>query len=230
MHHLNFIAWSIPLFLSLIAIEYFYIQKKNLPYYKLPQTIASISIGLSERLTDLLTASMFYGWYHYLQVNHGLFTIKPGVVWWIALLLLTDLIWYWYHRLAHEINLLWAVHVIHHSSEDYNYATATRITVLQAFVRFGFWSILPVLGFPAYMITALLVLHGFYPFFTHTRTIGKLGILEYFLVTPSHHRVHHANNPRYLDKNYGDMFIIWDKLFGTFQKEDEEPTYGLINS
>lgn len=223
----NYIAWAIPLFLLLIALEYFYTNKKGLPFYHLPQTVSSICIGLCERLTDLFTAALFYNWYAYIQTHHGLFQFQPGIVWWIVLLLLTDFMWYWYHRLAHEINVLWAVHVIHHSSEDYNYATATRITVLQAFVRFGFWSILPFLGFPAYMITALLVLHGVYPFFTHTQTIGKLGILEYFMVTPSHHRVHHANNPRYLDKNYGDMFIIWDKLFGTFQQEDEKPTYGL---
>src|SRR4029079_5250392 len=140
---------------------------------------------------------------------------------WIMLFILTDLIWYWYHRLAHEINILWTVHVVHHQSEEFNYTASSRITVLQALVRTGFWCILPLVGFPASMITSLLLIHGCYPFFVHTRLIGKLGILEYIFVTPSHHRVHHASNEKYLDKNYGDVFIIWDKLFGTFQKEED---------
>jgi len=146
---------------------------------------------------------------------------------WIMLLLSTDFLWYWYHRLAHEVNLLWAVHVVHHQSEDFNYTVSARITLLQALVRTCFWSVLPFVGFPASMITTMLLIHGIYPFFIHTRLIGKLGVLEYILVTPSHHRVHHASNEQYLDKNYGDVFIIWDKLFGTFQKEEEAPVYGL---
>jgi alkylglycerol monooxygenase len=141
----------------------------------------------------------------------------------------TDFIWYWYHRLAHEINILWLAHVVHHQSEDFNYTVSARITLLQALIRTGFWCILPLLGFPATMITSMLLLHGLYPFFIHTRLIGKLGILEYILVTPSHHRVHHASNEQYLDKNYGDVLIIWDKLFSTFKKEDkgDELVYGL---
>jgi alkylglycerol monooxygenase len=223
----NIMAWSIPLFIGLMLVEYVYVRKRGLPFYHLPRSVANISIGLAERLADLFTAAIFYSWYQWLQQSFGLFTIKPTIGWWIMLLFATDFIWYWYHRLAHEVNILWAVHVVHHQSEDFNYTTSVRITVLQAFVRFGFWSVLPMLGFPAYMIAVLLLIHGIYPFFTHTQTIGRLGFLEYFMVTPSHQRVQHANNDKYLDKNYGDMFIIWDKLFGTFQKEEETPTYGL---
>jgi alkylglycerol monooxygenase len=102
-----------------------------------------------------------------------------------------------------------------------------NLTILQAVVRTAFWSVLPIIGFPAEMITTVLIIHGLYPFFTHTQLVGKLGILEYVLVPPSHHRVHHASNEIYLDKNYGDMFIIWDKLFGTFAKEAEPAVYGL---
>jgi hypothetical protein len=118
-------------------------------------------------------------------------------------------------------------HIVHHQSEDYNLTVSARITVFQAILRHGFWLVLPLLGFKADMIITILLVHGLYPFFVHTRLVGKLGILEYILVTPSHHRVHHASNPGYLDKNYGDVLIIWDKLFGTFQKEEEEPVYGL---
>lgn len=165
--------------------------------------------------------------YDYLNKNFAIFDIRPSILLWVALLLATDFVWYWYHRLAHEINIFWAAHIVHHQSEDFNYTVSARITVFQAIVRTGFWSVLPIIGFRAEMITAVLLVHGLYPFFIHTQLVGKLGILEYILVTPSHHRVHHASNTEYLDKNYGDVFIIWDKLFGTFKKEETPVVYGL---
>ncbi|MGC4035757.1 MAG: sterol desaturase family protein [Chitinophagaceae bacterium] len=223
----NFIGFSIPFFIGLILLEFFISRKKGLEYFNLHRSIANISIGIAERLTDVFIAGIFYFIYDRIQHKYGLFTIKPGVLLWIVLFILTDFIWYWYHRKAHEINLFWAAHIVHHQSEDFNYTASTRITVFQAVIRTGFWSVLPFIGFPASMITSLLLVHGVYPFFIHTRVIGELGILEYIFVTPSHHRVHHGSNEKYLDKNYGDVLIIWDKIFGTFQKEEEEPTYGL---
>lgn len=225
--NINILAFAVPLFTGFMLLEYFIAKKKNLPYFNLHNSIANISIGIAERLCDVFVAGLFYFVYDDLQKNYGLFDISPGILLWILLFILTDFIWYWYHRLAHEINLLWMAHVVHHQSEDFNYTASARITVLQAFIRTSFWAVLPLLGFPAGMITSLLLVHGIYPFFIHTRLIGKLGILEYILVTPSHHRVHHASDEKYLDKNYGDVLIIWDKLFGTFKKEEEEPTYGL---
>lgn len=225
--NLNILGLAIPFFVGLMLLEYAIAKRKKLPYFNLHNSIANVSIGIAERLCDVFVAGLFYFIYDDLQKRYGLFHIKPGVVLWILLFILTDLIWYWYHRLAHEINILWMAHVVHHQSEDFNYTASTRITVLQAFVRTSFWCILPLLGFPAGMITSLLLVHGLYPFFIHTRLIGKLGVLEYILVTPSHHRVHHASDEKYLDKNYGDVLIIWDKLFGTFMKEEEEPKYGL---
>lgn len=229
---LNILAFAIPLFVLLMVLEFVIARRKKLPYFNLHDSIANISIGVAERLLDVFVTGMFFFVYDWLQRRFGLFAIRPGVFLWILLLLCTDFLWYWYHRLAHEINLFWAVHIVHHQSEDFNYTVSARITVFQAFVRTGFWSVLPILGFPAPMITSMLLVHGLYPFFIHTRLIGKLGILEYILVTPSHHRVHHASNEKYLDKNYGDVFIIWDKLFGTFQKEEdgEEIRYGLTHS
>ncbi|MBA4195915.1 MAG: sterol desaturase [Chitinophaga sp.] len=227
--HINILAFAVPLFIGLILLEYFISKKKGLPYFNLNNSIANISIGIAERLSDVLVTGAFYFVYDYVQKHYGIFKIHNGVLLWLLLLICTDFIWYWYHRLAHEVSVLWAVHVVHHQSEDYNFTVSARITVLQAFVRSGFWVILPLIGFPAAMITGMLLIHGIYPFFIHTRLIGKLGVLEYFLVTPSHHRVHHSCNEKYLDKNYGDVFIIWDKLFGTFQKEDEEPVYGLTH-
>jgi len=226
---LNALAFAVPLFIGFMLLEYFIAKRKRLPYFNLHNSIANISVGIAERLCDVFVTGALYFVYDRLQKRYGLFVIKPGVVLWILLLLCTDFLWYWYHRLAHEINILWAVHVVHHQSEDYNYTVSARITVLQALVRTCFWAVLPLVGFPAGMITVMLLLHGIYPFFIHTRLVGKLGVLEYVLVTPSHHRVHHASNDKYLDKNYGDVFIIWDKLFGTFKKEEEteETVYGL---
>lgn len=225
--HYQLLAIAIPLFVVFILMEYLVARRKRLPYFNLHNSVANISIGIAERLLDVLVAGFFFYVYDYIQHHYGIFQIKPTVAVWILLLLSTDFIWYWYHRLAHEINLFWAVHIVHHQSEDFNYTVSARITVLQAVLRTAFWSVLPLIGFPAHMITTMLLIHGLYPFFIHTRMIGKLGILEYILVTPSHHRVHHASNEKYLDKNYGDVFIIWDKLFGTFQAEEEEPAYGL---
>jgi sterol desaturase/sphingolipid hydroxylase (fatty acid hydroxylase superfamily) len=228
---LNLLALAVPFFVVFMALEFFIARQKKLPYFNLHHSIANISVGIAERLLDVWVTGLFFFIYDYLQKHFGVFHIRPGILLWIVLLLCTDFLWYWYHRLAHEINMFWAVHVVHHQSEDFNYTVSARITVFQAFVRTGFWAILPILGFPATMITSILLVHGLYPFFIHTRLINKLGILEYILVTPSHHRVHHACNEQYLDKNYGDVFIIWDKLFGTFQKEEEDVDikYGLTH-
>lgn len=225
--HYNWLALAIPPFLLFIGLEYLVTigQKKN--YFRFNSSVANLNVGIAERLLDTFTTGGFYFFYDYLHRHYALFDIRANVWGWIGLLIATDFVWYWYHRLAHEINVFWAVHVVHHQSEEFNYTVSARITVFQAVLRTGFWSILPIIGFPAEMITGVLLLHGLYPFFIHTRTVGKLGWLEYVLVTPSHHRVHHASNPQYLDKNYGDMFIIWDKLFGTFAEEQEEPVYGL---
>lgn len=228
---INYLGFAIPLFLLLILAEYLIARSRKLPYFKLQNSVANISVGIAERLMDIGVTGFFFFVYDYLQKHYGLFTIKSSVLLWILLFICTDFVWYWYHRLAHRINIFWAAHVVHHQSEDFNYTVSARITLFQAFIRTGFWSVLPLIGFPATMITSVLLVHGLYPFFIHTRLIGKLGILEYIFVTPSHHRVHHACNDKYLDKNYGDVLIIWDKLFGTFQKEEDnvEIKYGLTH-
>ncbi|RFS13924.1 sterol desaturase family protein [Emticicia sp. C21] len=224
---INYLAFAVPFFLFFIWLEYYVAKKRGKHYFKFNSSIANINVGIAERLIDLFTAGGFYFFYDYLHTHFAIFNIQPSILLWIALLLSTDFLWYWYHRFGHKINLFWGFHVVHHQSEEFNYTAATRITIFQSVVRTAFWALLPVIGFPAEMITTILLVHGIYPFFTHTRLIGKLGIIEYIMVTPSHHRVHHASNEQYLDKNFGDMFIIWDKLFGTFAEEKEEPTYGL---
>ncbi|WP_229312042.1 sterol desaturase family protein [Larkinella punicea] len=223
-------AFAVPFFLFFMGLEYLVSKWQKKDYFRFNNSVANINVGIAERLLDTFTVGAFYFVYDYIHKHYAIFDLKPGILGWVALFLATDFVWYWYHRLAHEINLFWSAHVVHHQSEDFNYTTSARITVFQALIRTGFWTILPLIGFPAGMISTMLILHGLYPFFIHTRTIGKLGWLEYILVTPSHHRVHHASNPEYLDKNYGDVLIIWDKLFGTFIEEKEdanELVYGL---
>ena len=225
--HFNYLAFAVPLFIGLMILEFFIAKRRGKNIFNFTNSIANVNVGIAERLLDTLITGLFFFVYDYLNRHYGIFHIESSILMWVALFICTDFTWYWYHRLAHEINLFWAAHIVHHQSEDFNYTVSARITVFQAVIRTGFWAILPVLGFPAEMITSVLLVHGLYPFFIHTRLVGNLGVLEYIFVTPSHHRVHHASNPEYLDKNYGDVLIIWDKLFGTFKKEESEITYGL---
>ena len=226
---LNLLGLAIPLFLFFIGLEYYYSKRKRKNLFQYAESIANLNVGIAERLLDIFTTSLFFFVFVYIHDHFALCNIKAGVITWLLLFLATDLVWYWYHRLAHEINAFWAVHVVHHQSEDFNYTVSARITVFQAIVRCMFWSVLPLIGFPPVMISILLLIHGLYPFFIHTQALGKWGWLEKVLVTPTHHGIHHASNPEYLDKNYGDVLIIWDKLFGTFmqEKKDVQIVYGL---
>lgn len=226
---LNYLGIAIPMFLFFMGLEYLYSKRKGKNFFQYAESVANLNVGIAERLLDVFTTSLFFGVFVYVYDHFAIFDIKAGCFTWLLLFFATDLVWYWYHRLAHEINAFWAVHVVHHQSEDFNYTVSARITVLQAVVRCMFWSILPLIGFPPLMISVFLLIHGLYPFFIHTRALGKWGWFEHILVTPTHHGIHHASNPEYLDKNYGDVLIIWDKLFGTFVKErkDVEIVYGL---
>ncbi|HMO31921.1 MAG TPA: sterol desaturase family protein [Lacibacter sp.] len=224
---LNWLATAVPFFILLMLLEFYVSKRKGKQVFSFEESVANLNVGIAERLCDVFTTGLFFYFFDWIYQNAALFHFKPMWYHWIFLFLFTDFLWYWYHRFGHEVNLFWSAHVVHHQSTDYNYTVSARITVVQAVFRCLFWSILPLLGFPAYLITALLLVHGTYPFFTHTQLIGKLGWIEYIFVTPSHHRVHHSSNPKYLDKNYGDVLIIWDKIFGTFVEEDEQPVYGL---
>ncbi len=227
--NLNYIALAVPFFLFFMGLEYYYSKRKGKNFFQYAESVANLNVGIAERLLDIFTTGIFFFFFVYVYENFALFNIKAGVLTWILLFLATDLVWYWYHRLAHEINAFWAVHVVHHQSEDFNYTVSARITVFQAVVRCLFWSVLPLLGFPPAMIAIFLLVHGLYPFFIHTQALGKWGWFEKILVTPTHHGIHHASNPEYLDKNYGDVLIIWDKIFGTFVEEKKEVkiVYGL---
>lgn len=226
--HINIIAFAVPFFTGLIYLEYYLCKRKGMAAnFQFNETVANLNVGIAERLSDIFATGLFYFFFSWIYYKYSIFNIAPGFITWLLLFLATDFLWYWYHRFGHEVNLFWSVHVVHHQSDDYNFSVSARITIFQAAARCLFWSFLPLIGFPPEMITVLLLIHGAYPFFTHTQLIGKLGWFEYFLVTPSHHRVHHSSNPEYLDKNYGDVLIIWDKMLGTFAEEKERPVYGL---
>lgn len=227
---LNYLAFIIPVFFIFLLLEYKLAKrKKKEHYFKHESSVANVSIGIAERLINLFVAAGFYQVFDWIYTNYAIIHI-PNSWWvWIILMLATDCLWYWYHRLGHEINFLWAAHIVHHQSEEFNLTVSARITTLQALIRNIFYAVLPLIGFHPVMVFTILLVHGAYSFFTHTQLVGKLGWLEHVLITPSLHGVHHASDEKYLDKNYGDVFTFWDKLFGTFQLEEEKPNYGLTH-
>ena len=227
---INYLAFAIPAFFLFIYIEYRVSGMQNKDdRFQFESSIANVSIGIAERLLDLFVAASFYAVFVWVYTNYALFSISTAWWVWVVLILATDLVWYWYHRLGHEVNFLWAAHIVHHQSEEFNLTVSARITVFQSFIRNVFWCILPLIGFHPGMVITILLVHGTYSFFTHTQVIGRIRWLEHVLITPSLHGVHHASNEKYLDKNYGDVFVFWDKIFGTFQQEEERPTYGLTH-
>ena len=230
MENINYLAFAMPAFFLFVFLEYKAAQyKKKTHLFKYESSISNVSIGIAERLLNLFVAASFYQLYFWVYNNYALFNIPNSWMIWIALILATDFVWYWYHRLGHEVNIFWAAHIVHHHSEEFNFTAAARITTVQAFIRTGFWCVLPLLGFHPTMIITMLLVHGSYSFFTHTQIIERIKWLEYVFITPSLHGVHHASDEKYLDKNYGDMFVFWDKMFGTFQVEEEKPKYGLTH-
>lgn len=230
MHNINYLAFAIPAFFLFVYIEFKIVRhKKRADVFKYESSVANFSVGIAERLLNLFIAASFYQVYQWVYTNYAVFDIPNKWYVWFLLLLATDFVWYWYHRLGHEINFLWAAHIVHHQSEEFNLSAAARITTIQAVFRNVFWCVLPLAGFHPNMIITILLAHGAYSFFTHTQLIGKVGWLENILITPSLHGVHHASDEKYLDKNYGDVFVFWDKIFGTFQTEEEAPKYGLTH-
>jgi len=225
-------VFAIPVFIALIIIEVVINAKKNLNLYKFKDSTANITMGLGSVVIGLLTKT--FAFFVFLWIyQFRLFEI-PNTWWmWSLLLLADDFTFYWYHRLAHQIRFFWAAHVQHHSSEHMNFSVALRQSWGEPFIKFLFYIWLPFIGFNPVSILIMQAISLVYQFFPHTKLIGKLGPIEWIFNTPSHHRVHHATQVQYLDKNHAGILIIWDRMFGTFQKEIEVPTYGItvnINS
>lgn len=195
--------------------------------YRLPDTIANLSCGITSQLSGLFMRVFAIGIYEVLYSNFAFFTWNKTWVYWLVLFLLTDLAYYWAHRMSHEINLFWGGHVVHHQSEEYNLSVALRQSSFQVIWTFAFSLPIAFLGFDTLDFALIAALNTLYQFWIHTETINKMGWFEYVFNTPSHHRVHHGRNPKYIDKNHAGSLIIWDKMFGTFQAEEERPTYGI---
>ena len=228
----NILLIALPSFMVLILIEILYgVYKKNLTY-NLMDTISSLSSGTTNMIQDLLGIGFVIISYPFILKNISLIKLEESIGLYIIALICLDFASYWNHRLSHSINVFWNRHVIHHSSEEFNLACALRQSISRKILGFGAFFLIPaaLLGVPQKIIIVLAPLHLFGQFWYHTRHIGKLGWLEYIFVTPSQHRVHHAINPEYVDKNLSAIFCIWDRLFGTFQEElDEIPcVYGTL--
>jgi sterol desaturase/sphingolipid hydroxylase (fatty acid hydroxylase superfamily) len=222
---------AIPLFVIFIGIEELFARYRGVVVNRSADMISSLSSGITNLIKDVLKISIVIVSYSWLVEKIAIY--KVDQLWAIILcaLVVQDFTGYWLHRLNHRVNIFWNRHVIHHSSEEFNLSCALRQSISKTF-NYAAVLMIPaaLLGIPAYIFAILGPIHLFMQFWYHTRLIDKMGVLEYVLVTPSHHRVHHAINPEYIDKNYSQIFIVWDKLFGTFQKELSEvkPVYGTL--
>ena len=224
----NLIVLSIPIFFLLIGIEIIIDKSKKTGYYRLNDALSNINAGITEQVTGAFLKAFVIGIYIWIYDHYAVMDIGAGVLTWIVLFIGVDFFYYWFHRLAHEINVLWGGHVVHHQSEEYNLSVALRQGAFQKFGSFLFYLPLAFIGFNPTMFIVISQIQTLYQFWIHTKTIHLLPApLEYVLNTPSHHRVHHGRNPKYIDKNHGGTLIIWDRLFGTFQKEEEEVVYGI---
>ena len=226
----NVLLYAIPGFVLLIVVEALYAYWKGRFNFRSMDTISSLSSGSTNTLKSILGLTLVIISYDWVYEHVALLHIETTWLVYVLSFIAIDFASYWSHRLAHSINLFWNRHVIHHSSEEFNLAVALRQTI-SSFVSLGFIFLFPaaLLGLPPKVIAVIAPLHLFAQFWYHTIHIGKLGWLEYIIVTPSQHRVHHAINPIYLDKNLSAIFCVWDRVFGTFQEElDEEPcVYGV---
>ena len=227
---MDLIVYATPFFILAMLVELVYGWRSGNNTYRVNDAVGSLFLGSLSQARKFITLGVGGLVYHLVSEHFALRQRDPGHwLTWAVALVLYDFCYYWLHRLGHERTILWAAHVAHHQSEDYNLSTALRQT--SSGFLFGWIFYLPMfaLGIPAAVVVTVGSINLIYQFWVHTQHLGKLGWFEWLFVTPSNHRVHHAQNDRYLDRNYGGMFIVWDRLFGTFQEEldDEPPVYGI---
>jgi sterol desaturase/sphingolipid hydroxylase (fatty acid hydroxylase superfamily) len=227
----DLINLAVPAFLLLVTLEAIADAVMRRDLYEINDTAASLSMGVGNLLVSFVGKVVQFSLFTML---HRFAIFQIGYQWWAWLLVFfaDDCTYYWYHRTSHGCRLFWASHVVHHSSQRYNLSTALRQTWTGSFTSLIFWVWMPILGFPPAMIMAIGSISLLYQFWIHTEFVRSMGPLERVFNTPAHHRVHHASNPRYIDRNHGGTLIIWDKLFGTFEPEDSDdaPRYGLTKN
>lgn len=238
---LNPIELAVPFFILLIFFELivsrFSAAQRERRLYRMNDSITALSTALIFSITGVAIAAGSIWWYAQLEARWSLPVLLGGTglslekaAWWqwALVLLAVDFLYYWFHRACHEVRFLWACHVTHHSGEEFNLTTALRQCSFQRIFEYMFMAPLALAGIPWQM---MFICHGglkIFQFWVHTRAIGKLGVFESFMLTPSHHRVHHGRDPSYLDKNHGGILVIWDRLFGSYAEETNEPNYGLV--
>ena len=225
------LLYATPFFLGLVLVEVLYGRFAKKQMHNVMDTVSSLSSGLTNVVKDSLGLGIILVSYPFLLEHLAIIEIKSTWLVWVVAFIVLDFAGYWNHRLSHHINFFWNQHVIHHSSEEFNLACALRQPISNLL---GYYALLLIpaalLGVPNTVIAVLAPIHLFAQFWYHTRHIGKMGWLEYVIVTPSQHRVHHAINAEYIDKNLGQIFCVWDRMFGTFQEELDEvpPQYGVL--
>lgn len=229
---MNLIALAVPFFLLALLSELVVDHFRRTGYYRSNDAINSLSAGILSESTGYFTKILQYTIWGLVLSNFALLDIQrswfdasaSGVALWVLAAVLWDFCYYWNHRLGHEVSILWAAHAVHHQSEEYNLSTALRQTSSSFIFSWIFYVPLFLIGFPADVLITVAAFNLIYQFWVHTQQIRRLGVLDRILVTPSNHRVHHAQNEAYIDKNYGGIFILWDRLFGTFAEEvDDDP-------
>lgn len=226
----NLILYAVPFFFLLIAIELLVDHHRKTHTYHVADAVTSLSLGTLSQITGVFGKLIFVGLYAFVLDRFALFELSAQNTWvWMGAFIAYDFFYYWNHRLGHEINVLWAAHVVHHSSEDYNLTTALRQTSSGFLFGWIFYVPMAVAGVPLPVFVTVAALNLLYQYWIHTQHIGKLGWFDRWFASPSNHRVHHGQNDYCLDRNYGGVFMIWDRMFGTFveEREDEKIIYGV---
>lgn len=225
----DYIVFVIPFFFLTIGLELWYGYAKKKKYYNFNDAITNLNIGIGQQTISLILTLAMLGVYSLCFKYLSLVQLPINNAWvWIGTLIVFDCIYYWAHRWGHEWNLMWGAHIVHHQSDQYNLSVALRQSWFHAFLSFWMFLPLAIVGVPTEVIGGVGGFVTIFQYWIHTKAINKMPRwFEFIFNTPSHHRVHHATNPQYLDKNYAAVFIFWDRLFGTFEKEVEEPVYGI---
>lgn len=223
------IALAIPLFFLFIGVEILITRRHPDRGYALADAVSNLSCGVGQQVIGAVAGAAKIAAYAFVYHHLRLLTVSPrSLAAWLVLFVALDLCYYAYHRASHRVNFFWATHAVHHQSEEYNLTTALRQSWFTSFTSFLFYLPLALIGFPPLMFVLTLTANTLYQFWIHTRVVDRLGAIEAVLNTPSHHRVHHGTDPLYIDRNYAGVFIVWDRLFGTFQREEHEPVYGTV--
>jgi sterol desaturase/sphingolipid hydroxylase (fatty acid hydroxylase superfamily) len=221
------IAIATPFFFALIGLEYVWGRLRGRSTYRLNDTVNSLSLGVLSQLSNLFTQLLRVGLYALAFAHVSIWSLPADAWWvWLAGVIAYDFCYYWHHRLGHESAIFWASHVVHHQSQEFNLSTALRQTSSGALLGWLFYLPMAVVGFPPQVFAVAALIDLLYQYWIHTEHIGSLGRLDRILATPSNHRVHHAINDRYIDRNYGGILIVWDRLFGSFVPETERCVYG----